>query len=311
MATVEKNMLEAAHRRGEDVIFIPTTLEGSRARKLSTAATAYAKYLSRLRKCELVHVHMASRGSYRRKKTFIAAAVSHEKPVLLHLHGSEFAIWYDEECTEDFLLARRICNPEQVEILHNAVDIPGDNSTDYTSNTVLFMGRLDERKSPDVLLHAAARTLSAHPDARFIFGGDGDVPAYERLARELGICDRCSFIGWVAGEEKSEAFRNSSIFCLPSKNEGMPMSVLEAMSYGLATLATPVGGVPQVISDGVDGFLFPIGDVAALTERLDLLMSDMALKERVGKCGRDRVEESFSLDAFMDRIDAIYEAICK
>ena len=89
------------------------------------------------------------------------------------------------------------------------------------------------------------------------------------------------------------------------------MSVLEAMSYGLATLATPVGGVPQVISDGVDGFLFPIGDVAALTERLDLLMSDMALKERVGKCGRDRVEESFSLDAFMDRIDAIYEAICK
>ncbi len=89
------------------------------------------------------------------------------------------------------------------------------------------------------------------------------------------------------------------------------MSVLEAMSYGLTTLATPVGGVPQVISDGVDGFLFPIGDVAALTERLDLLMSDMALKERVGKCGRDRVEKSFSLDAFMDRIDAIYEAICK
>ena len=250
IATVEKNMLEAAHRRGEEVTFLPTTIEGGKARKLATAMVAYARYLRRLKSCDLVHVHMASRGSYFRKKAFIAAAAAHKKPVLLHLHGSEFAMWYDEECTEgqrrdicqtfrlcsrivvlseewrDFLLNRRICDIEQVEVLHNAVDIPGENVTDYTSNTVLFMGRLDERKSPDVLLRAAACVLSTNSDARFVFGGDGDVRAYEKLADELGICDKCHFIGWAAGGKKVEAFQGSSIFCLPSKNEGMPMSVM-------------------------------------------------------------------------------------
>lgn len=335
IATVEKNMLEAAHRRGEEVTFLPTTIEGSKARKLATAMVAYARYLRRLKSCDLVHVHMASRGSYSRKKAFIAAAAAHKKPVLLHLHGSEFAMWYDEECTEgqrrdicqtfrlcsrivvlseewrDFLLNRRICDIEQVKVLHNAVDIPGENVTDYTSNIVLFMGRLDERKSPDVLLRAAACALSKHPDARFVFGGDGNVRAYEKLADELGICDKCHFIGWAAGGKKVEVFQGSSIFCLPSKNEGMPMSVLEAMSYGLATIATPVGGVPQIINDGVDGFLSPVGNVAALAEKLDILMSDNALKERIGKCGRACIEESFSLDAYMDQIDTIYEIIRK
>lgn len=97
IATVEKNMLEAAHRRGEEVTFLPTTIEGGNARKLATAMVAYARYLRGLKSCDLVHVHMASRGSYLRKKVFIAAAASHKKPVLLHLHGSEFAMWYDEE----------------------------------------------------------------------------------------------------------------------------------------------------------------------------------------------------------------------
>ena len=335
MASVEKNMLGAMRRRGEKVVFIPTTAEGGKAKKLAVAMFSYIKYRERLRECNLVHVHMASRGSYRRKKVFIATAFSHNKPVLLHLHGSEFATWYDEECSEeekleisrifnrcakvvvlseewkDFLLTRRICDLERIEILHNAVNIPSKNTTAYDRNTVLFMGRLDERKSPDVLLRSAVQVLALHPDARFIFGGDGNALAYEQLACDLGISNSCSFIGWATSVKKDEAFRSSSIFCLPSKNEGMPMSVLEAMSYGLASVATPVGGIPQVITDGVDGLLFPVDDVDVLTEKLDSLMSDKATKERIGRRGRTRIEEAFSLDAFMDRLGVIYEEICR
>ena len=335
MATVEKSLLDAIRRRGDKAVFIPTFEEGSKAKKLVIAATAYAKFIRELEMCDLVHVHMASRGSFRRKKIFMEKAFRRGKPVLLHLHGSEFAVWFDSECSpkeqndirstfgrcakvavlskewKDFLLDRRICESNRIEVLHNAVEVPSESTTDYTRNDVLFMGRLDDRKSPDVLLRAAARVLEGHPDATFTFGGDGDASKYERMAVDLGISANCFFMGWVDGAKKCEAFRKSAIYCLPSKNEGMPMSVLEAMSYGLATVATPVGGVPQVIDDGVNGFLFPVDDVDALAERLGALMDDTALKEKIGRQGRTCIEEAFSLEAFMDRMIGIYEEICE
>ena len=89
------------------------------------------------------------------------------------------------------------------------------------------------------------------------------------------------------------------------------MSVLEAMSYGLATVSTPVGGIPQVISDGVDGFLFPVDDVIALGRKLDQLMSDRDLKERVCKKGRSRIEDVFSLEGFLCQIRLVYGEICR
>ena len=263
------------------------------------------------------------------------AAFKHDKPVLLHLHGSEFAVWYDGECSdaqradicrtfnrcakvvvlskewEEFLLSRGICDADRIVVLHNAVEVPDSNVTDYTANTVLFMGRLDGRKSPDALLRAGKVLLGLHSDARFVFGGDGDVSRYQKLAEDLDISEACSFIGWATGEKKANAFRSSSIYCLPSKNEGMPISVLEAMSYGLATLATPVGGVPQIIRDGEDGLLFPVGDVDALVAALDRLMSDSALKETLGRAGRKRIQTAFSFDAFMGNLIDIYEEICK
>ena len=89
------------------------------------------------------------------------------------------------------------------------------------------------------------------------------------------------------------------------------MSVLEAMSYGLATVSTPVGGVPQVISDGINGMLFPVDDIDVLTKILDRLMSDTALKERIGKKGRVRIEEAFSLEAFLNQVKLVYGEVAR
>ncbi len=89
------------------------------------------------------------------------------------------------------------------------------------------------------------------------------------------------------------------------------MSVLEAMSYGLATIATPVGGIPQVITDGVDGIMFPVDDVDALATKLENLMSDISYKEMIGIQGRARIKDAFSLTAFMNRLGMVYEDICR
>lgn len=185
---------------------------------------------------------------------------------MLHLHAAEFALWFDDECSEkekrdirntfnrcakivvlseewkDSLISRGVCSPGRIAVVHNgnAVNLPPKNMTDYSCNAVLFMGRLDARKSPDVLLRAAANcfrdTLKLN-----LFLAVMVMLLYMSNGRELGILDHCSFIGWVKAEDKEDTFHRCSIYCLPSKNEGMPMSVLEAMSYGLATVSTPVG----------------------------------------------------------------------
>lgn len=330
MATVERQLVERLPEAGVQTEFIPTYDDCGKLGKLAIALIAFLQFRFRLNKTDIVHIHMASRGSYTRKKMFIDAANRRGVPVVLHLHAAEFALWFDRECSEkarldirntfircakvvvlskewkSYLIDRNVCDPGRIAVLNNAVDVPSKNRTDYSLNTVLFMGRLDNRKSPDAILRAAAKLLPLHPDAKFIFGGDGDIAAYENLARELGVINSCRFLGWVTAEKKIKAYRDSSIYCLPSKNEGMPMSVLEAMSYGLATISTPVGGVPQVISDGANGLLFPVDDIDALTKILDQLMSDTALKERIGKNGRVRIEEAFSLDAFLKQVKLIY-----
>lgn len=87
------------------------------------------------------------------------------------------------------------------------------------------------------------------------------------------------------------------------------MSVLEAMSYGLATIATPVGGVPQVIQDGVNGYLMPIGDSEFLARRINALLDNSDLSVRIGRAGRKTIEESFGMDSYAQKLTKIYEGI--
>lgn len=333
MATVERNILEAVRRRGGSVVFISTFEDGCKAKKLVIAMKAYARYLCELGKCDLVHVHMASRGSYRRKKVFIDAAFRRNIPIVLHLHTGEFALWYGSECDEalraqiretfhrcsavivlseewrDYMFATGVCEPNRLRVLHNAVPVPAESCSPCSHQDVLFFGRLDVNKSPDVLLRASREVLEDHSSAKLIFGGDGYPERYEALAKELGIIDRCEFPGWITGEAKEALFARAGIFCLPSKNEGMPMSVLEAMAHGIPTIATPVGGVPQVIQDGVNGFLMPVDDEHKLSELLSLLMDDSEMRNRIGMAGRATIVSDFSIERNLENLIKIYENV--
>lgn len=335
MATVECNIIEAVKRSGDAIDFISTYEDAGKLRKLSIAGAAYARYLTKLGGCDLVHIHMASRGSFDRKRMFMKAAFLRGKPVVVHMHGSEFGVWFEKECGEAkrvqirkafdgcakvivlseewraFFIDKRICDPGKIVVLHNAVEIPARPVNVCTHQDVLFLGRLGARKSPDTLLRAAKTVLKHHPQTRFRFGGDGNVAKYEVLARELGIADSCDFLGWTTGKQKEEAIRASRVYCLPSRNEGMPMSVLEAMSYGLATIATPVGGVPQVIQDGVNGYITPIGDPEFLARRINELLDNSDLSARIGKAGRKTIEESFGMDSYAEKLTKIYEMMAR
>lgn len=100
MATVERNIIEAVKRNEGSVDFISTYEEAGKLRKLSVAVAAYARYLTKLMGCDLVHIHVASRGSFERKRVFMRAAFRYGCPVVAHVHGGEFGVWYEKECGE-------------------------------------------------------------------------------------------------------------------------------------------------------------------------------------------------------------------
>jgi glycosyltransferase involved in cell wall biosynthesis len=113
----------------------------------------------------------------------------------------------------------------------------------------------------------------------------------------------------VVGADKQRRVEAAHCFCLPSYDEGLPMAMLEAMAAGLAVVVTRVGAIPEAVSDGVDGLLYPAGDVDALRERLQALLDEPDLGRRIGATGRARVEHDFSLSASVNRLLAVYSAL--
>lgn len=332
MATVERQLMERLPDAGVQARFISTYDDCGNAKKAAIALAAYTGFCRALKGADIVHVHMASRGSYERKALFLRKAISKGRKAVIHLHGGEFGMWFDDELGdkkrdeirtlfgsvdavivlseewEEWLTSRGFA-PRRLVVMHNAVPVPAQPCSPCSHQDVLFLGRLDANKSPDVLLRASWTMLKEHPEAKLLFGGDGYPERYEALARELGIADRCEFLGWTTGEDKERLFERAGVYCLPSKNEGMPMSVLEAMAHGVPTIATPVGGVPQVIEDGVNSYLMPVDDEGRLSRLLCKLMDSRELRASIGSAGRATISEHFNIERNVEELVRLYREL--
>lgn len=289
---------------------------------------AYARIVNNY---DIVHLHISAKGSYKRKAIMARIAKRCGKRVILHEHSGEFARDFeagDDAYREDVrrtfnsvdrvivlseewrdYFAVNVCDVDKIVVLHNGVRLPPETCSPCVHQDVLFLGRLDARKSPDVLLRASRTALAVVPDMHLVFGGDGDLDRYKSIAEELGISDRCEFLGWVSGDDKERLFARSGIYCLPSKNEAMPMSVLEAMAHGLPTISTNVGGVPQIIDDGVDGLLMDVDDEEALGRMIFDLECSPERRAKLGTAGRMKMQEKFSIDVIIDQLASLYEEL--
>ena len=328
VATVASTLLGSRLSEECDVRYVATVSDGSKPHKALVFLKSFARFRSLVGGCDIVHVHMALGNSFPRKLRFIRVARRAGKKVVIHMHEGVFDAQYramsearrrlvtstledadllivlSEEWREYF--GHILRNPPRIEVLHNAVEVPAKARRSYAAPSVLFLGKHGAGKSPDVLLRALAPLCAKYSDVEAHFGGNGDVGAYERLAADLGISGHCEFHGWVTGEAREGLFDRCTVYCLPSRNEGMPMSVMEAMAHGLATVSTPVGGIPQLIENGVSGYMVPVGDDEALSSRLDLLFSDEALRRRLGEAARSVILERFGVGRQAESLVRMY-----
>jgi glycosyltransferase involved in cell wall biosynthesis len=171
-----------------------------------------------------------------------------------------------------------------------------------------WIGRMTAVKRTDDVLIAFKSLREGGVDAVLCMVGDGpDRPQLERRAHELGLARHILFLGYQ--EDVAPFYAAFDTLILPSGNEGTPVSVIEALAAELPVVATRVGGVPDVVRDGEEGFLVEPGATDALAERLGRLARDPALRERMGKQGRARVLPRYAVERLVDDVDRLYRSL--
>ncbi len=173
-----------------------------------------------------------------------------------------------------------------------------------------IVARLVPIKRHEIFLSAASAVASRVPACRFLVVGDGERrEALERMTRELGLSDRTVFLGWRRDLER--IYADLDVAVLTSANEGSPVSFIEAMASGVSVIGPRVGGVPDVIEDGVTGLVVSPGDAVPVAEAIVRLLGDPELRRKMGAAARERALRLYAADRLIADIAALYrEAGC-
>jgi glycosyltransferase involved in cell wall biosynthesis len=282
----------------------------------------------------LVHAHVAMRGSFWRKSVFLFLAALFGRSTIVHLHGSEFVQFYENECgpmrrtliryvfrhaSGVIVLSarwrnyiRNVAPAANVVTIHNFIDSDRMRSeienaeVERSPYMILFLGEIGHRKGIYDLVRALCHVVKRIPEAMLVAAGQGELDKLRQCASDLGVERHIVMPGWVSGEEKTRLLAQAAIYVLPSYNEGLPVSILEAMAAALPVVATPVGGIPDAIRDGEEGFLVSPGSIDELSDRIHRLLSDKGLRQRMGENGRRRLQSEFSSEVAIAAITALY-----
>ena len=171
---------------------------------------------------------------------------------------------------------------------------------------IMHIARFHPVKDHRTLVQGFARMAADAPDVDLVLVGDGpERGAIETLVAELGIKGRVHFLG--VRRDVPVVLRAADVFTLPSLSEGASITLMEAMAAGVPSVATDVGGMPEIMRHGVDGLLVPRQDPAKLAEAFKTLASDEAMRARMGTAARTRAEAEYRLDQTVARYMALYE----
>lgn len=319
-----------------DINYIESYRDGTKLAKLLKGIRGYFQFAKVLliQKPDVVHIHSSFGPSFYRKLPFIYMASWAKLPIINHIHGAEFDVFYEKADKRKKRLIKKVygkCNkiialssewkeklkmvvPEdRITIIENYSIVHEDAFQEKMSrpcnNQILFLGELGHRKGCFDIPSVIERVAMVIPKVIFVLCGTGresDEHALKELVKEKGIEANVVFPGWVRTERKDMVLRNADVFFLPSYNEGMPMSVLDAMGYGLPVVSTYVGGIPKIVRDGENGFCCEPGDIDGFAKELCHLLSDDTWRRKASKKSIDIIEDEYSLKKHIDRLEALY-----
>lgn len=311
--------------------YIGTMKESSKARKLGVAVLAYFRFLASLSECDIVHVNVASDKSFIRKSFFIKAAKRHGKKIVIHQHGGDFKNFYKNQLNDYWKKkVREILNMadvmlvltdswreyfggfidiDKIQVLPNGVVYHGDDigAGPHDMNKVLFLGRICKEKGINELIDAVTELRKDHPDLKLLLGGIYEEPSLKIKVEENQ--DFIQYLGWVSGNEKDKYLEECGILVQPSYFEGFGISVVEGMQHGCVVVASEVGGIPEIIDDGIDGILVLAKDSKALSNGIRQALDDKELADKLVENAKTKVQSRYSMHDNLKRLVSIYREL--
>jgi glycosyltransferase involved in cell wall biosynthesis len=294
----------------------------------------FLTFLPKAIRADLIHLHMAERGSVLRKLILLGVARGLGKPAILHAHGAEFVDFMDglpawtrtavlrglNASTRFAVLSAREakCYRDQVGVAKRRLTVL-PNPVEWDRKLperagqrrihFIFLGKIGERKGAFDLLEAFSLL---EPDllasARLTLAGNGELARARRRVTELGLTEQVTVPGWIDPDARSQLLEQGSVFVLPSFREALPMALLEAMAAGLAVIATPVGGIPDLIEHEKTGLLVAPGDVPSLRTQMERLATREPLRLALGMAAHARAE-TCSLPHFRTALGGLYRSV--
>jgi glycosyltransferase involved in cell wall biosynthesis len=280
----------------------------------------------------LVHIHSAVRGSLYRKSVCVFLVKLLRRPVVVQIHGGPgdaevFAARLGPlrrlfirrglgaadrvlaVSAESARTIERCFGVEGIGVIPNAAPkVPEELAESVPGEPhVLFMGGFENSaKGGSVIVAALELCAGDLTETVFELGGPGEAP--EALRGRLAGSPNVRWVGWLDPEAKGGALQRCGLFVLPSISEGLPVALLEAMAWGRAIVATRVGGVPDVVADGVEARIVPPDDPQALADAIRALMTEPDERQRLGRAARKRAL-SLNEDEVCGRLDTLYREL--
>lgn len=279
---------------------------------------------------QIVHTHGYFAGTMGRVSAFLART-----PVIIsHVHTTDWNfskrnLWVEKvlsritdriiccaNAVEDFLISHEKLDPKKLVTIYNGAcckreeggNIKGNHAASNEINIVI-VASLVENKGHRYLFEALSKIVETRNNIRLRVVGDGPLKfQLSDYSKSLGIDEYTEFLG--TRDDVPAILKTSDILVLPSiKREGLGIALVEAMCQGKPVIGTNIGGIPEVIEDGVNGYLVPPGDSDALAEKLDLLINDKDKRKRMGIEGRKRFEEKFDASIMINKIECLYDSL--
>jgi glycosyltransferase involved in cell wall biosynthesis len=327
IAVVIGSLMTSPLREQYELVMVATHTDSGRLGKALRAVggSTRAAALLAARRVDLVYLHSSSGPSLRRKAGVAALARLARRPYVLHVHGGAFDRYYRDAAGLEQAVVRKLLSgaalvialsptwQERLQLIAtcrttaipNPVPIPDEPATlAGQPPRIVSLGRLGDGKGSRTMVRALAALGGQHADVRLVLAGDGDAAAVREEAQRLGVSERVNLPGWIDPDERARTLSSATAFALPSRSEGVPVSLLEAMAYGLPAVTSPVGGIPDVFEDGRHGYFVQPDDPEALADRLRALLDDPETARRMGARARQDARQRYATDVVAAQLGA-------